>query len=134
MVPGMTEPRFPFTKDIVCKECAKEFTVEGSYQHRRQFCFDCRPTVKPYGPSRVDERAYCQLKGCNKRISVYKPKNTKYCTYSHARKAADLKSAEKKKVKDTANALFKQPDQEQRISQERQGETYDKINANPVIK
>jgi len=122
------------TRDITCEECKSEFTVESHRQYARRFCFDCRPARYLYVPKDRDNTPRCQLDGCNRAIPANKHSRAKYCSKKHLRKAANGRAAEKRKVKNTANALFKNPDQEQPISQERQGETYAKINANPVIK
>ena len=114
----------------VCRECDQPFVAQGKGQVRRVFCLTCRPPFKLPGPT--DNRRFCELDGCNNKLGMAKKSHARFCTKEHAHKSAYIKRRERKKKEKEVQGLFRNPDTETKVPQERQGWITDKLRNDSI--
>ena len=75
----------------------------------------------------------CQLKGCKRMIPDTRGKAARYCMSEHQVQAASVRALAKKAIKTEATSLFKAPDMESHVPQERQGHIYDVLDNDSLL-
>ena len=129
----MTLPKDFVVGPKPCDKCGKDFTASGSGAHLRKFCYTCSPSKKYIEKnSYKQEGRFCQLDGCKKKIPIARHGSAKYCSHEHTEKAQWIKQSKKQQAEREANALFRNPDTESRVAQERQGDTYRRLKDDPL--
>ncbi len=114
-----------------CRECGDEFTAYGMGAHLRKYCdehYKGDSTAKP------EERRQCQMEGCKKSIPTMRGLNARYCSSQHQMKAQNQRAEARRKAKRQAQSLFKNPQGNDYKKQARQGETYERIQNDPILK
>ena len=143
-VPDVTTTTIPDSDglDRVCADCTMDFKLRGRNQWSRKSCYDCKPPLAERYPDTYDvSKQYtnvsakvCELKGCQRHLPAGHHAAQKYCTKAHAQQAASTRQTEKKKAVNRQNNLFKSPDLEEVVAQERQGHIFDVIKSDPILR
>jgi len=123
MAGGLNNQRY----EKVCKGCEKDFVAKGAGSHARQHCYDCRPKSARYVKKTIVGDRWCQHEGCRKKLDPTAPAHSKYCSKLCRQRASDARKESKHRVEVKAQSLFKTPDTNDRISQERQGQVYERL-------
>ena len=133
----------PTGVEKVCVDCGETFTLSGHGQWSRKSCTDCKPPIAKKYPLTYDSDRQrggavsdkmCAMPGCRKHLPANHHAAQKYCTKAHAQQAGDDRRNEKQKAKNRAKSLFKSPDADEVVPQERQGHIFDVIESDPILK
>ena len=124
---------FSGPRECAWESCAIVFDPKGRGSHFKKFCDEhsipSGATRRKDGtaPNMKKDARWCQLDGCKRQIPPERHGSAKYCTDAHTTRAGQLRLAAKKQLASKANNLFKNPEMETRIKQERQGDIINRI-------
>jgi hypothetical protein len=82
----------------------------------------------------VEDKRICALKGCQKHIPVTKKSTTKYCCRAHTQKDSQRRYQAKLRKQNQLESLFKNPNSSAKVKQERQGETFRRLENDPYTR